>query len=84
MRRREFIEGFGGTSSWPRAGRAQQADRMRRIRVLTGFEASPSSKTVHIDDVLKSVWTNGFNKFVHDISYACARVVRTGHKKWLD
>jgi hypothetical protein len=43
MRRREFIEGLGGTSSWPRAGRAQQADRMRRIRVLIPAFEDPDS-----------------------------------------
>jgi putative ABC transport system substrate-binding protein len=34
MRRRDFIAGLGA-AAWPRAGRTQQSDRMRRIGVLT-------------------------------------------------
>src|SRR5215831_3815324 len=37
MRRREFIKGLGSTAAWPLAARAPQAERLRRIGVLTGL-----------------------------------------------
>jgi putative tryptophan/tyrosine transport system substrate-binding protein len=46
MRRREFITLIGGAAlTWPFAGHAQQADRMRRIGVLIGYtEDDPETK----------------------------------------
>ena len=37
MRRRDFIQAFAVSTTWPLAAHAQQADHMRRIGVLMGY-----------------------------------------------
>jgi putative ABC transport system substrate-binding protein len=42
LRRRKFIAALAGAAAWPRAGLAQQGERVRRIGVIMGFaEADP-------------------------------------------
>jgi putative tryptophan/tyrosine transport system substrate-binding protein len=62
MRRRDFIAGFGA-ASLPVVARAQQANRVRRIGVLTSYnESDPEVKAV-LSEFMKGIaelgWTDG-------------------------
>jgi putative ABC transport system substrate-binding protein len=63
--RREFITLIGGTlTAWPRAARAQQPERMRRIGVLnsTGIEADRQAGVAVFKEVLHQLgWSDGRN-----------------------
>jgi putative tryptophan/tyrosine transport system substrate-binding protein len=65
MQRREFIAGLGSATAWPRAARAQQPERMRRIGVLmNGDENDPLQKTFvsALTQTLAGLgWTDGRN-----------------------
>jgi ABC-type uncharacterized transport system substrate-binding protein len=66
MRRREFITLIGGAAlTWPFAGHAQQADRMRRIGVLIGYtEDDPETKArlaAFRQRLEKRGWSDGRN-----------------------
>jgi putative ABC transport system substrate-binding protein len=63
VRRREFITLLGGTAAWPLAARAQQADRVRRIGVLSQYtEAEARANTALFRQRLQELgWIEGRN-----------------------
>jgi putative ABC transport system substrate-binding protein len=65
MRRRDFITLLGGAAAWPIAARAQQAERMRPIGVLSNIgesdlEAQSMVTALH-EGLRKLGWVNGRN-----------------------
>jgi putative tryptophan/tyrosine transport system substrate-binding protein len=69
MKRREFIAGLGGAAAapafWPRAARAQQADRVRRVGVLMNSAATDaeyqSYLAAFVQGLRQTGWTEGQN-----------------------
>ena len=69
MRRRDFIAALGGAAAapilWPRAARAQQGERMRRIGVLMTLAADDPELLARIGAFLQGLqelgWTDGRN-----------------------
>ena len=65
MKRREFIAGLGGTAGWPLLVRAQQAERVRRIGVLTGYDENDSEGQLRYSVFTQALaelgWTDGRN-----------------------
>jgi putative ABC transport system substrate-binding protein len=64
--RREFITLIGGVAAaWPLAARAQQADRVRRIGVLTPFSANDPEAKARVHALALALqqlgWTDGDN-----------------------
>jgi putative ABC transport system substrate-binding protein len=81
MRRREFITLIGGTVvAWPRAARAQQPGRMRRIGVLMEFDENDPEAKANLAGFTRGLaelgWTDGRNLRM-DIRWAAADVDRT-------
>ena len=65
MKRREFILALGGVAAWPLAARAQQADQVRRIGVLSNIgesdlEAQSMATALH-EGLRELGWVNGRN-----------------------
>jgi putative ABC transport system substrate-binding protein len=66
MKRREFISLLGSAAAWPLAARAQQAERMRRVGVLTaGTDANDPDAQSRIAPFLQAMqqlgWADGRN-----------------------
>jgi putative ABC transport system substrate-binding protein len=66
MRRRDFISGIAGSAAaWPAAVRAQQADRIRRIGLLTPLAPSEPEGRARLDAFRRGLeklgWTDGRN-----------------------
>ena len=68
MRRREFLGVLGGAAaSWPRAARAQQGERMRRVGVLLPAAA---------DDAQVQTWVGAFLQELGQLGRTIGRNVR--------
>ncbi|HVI66752.1 MAG TPA: ABC transporter substrate-binding protein, partial [Bradyrhizobium sp.] len=64
--RRELLAALGGAAAaWPLAGRAQQAERVRRIGVLMNLAADDPAGQVRLAAFLQGLqqlgWTDGRN-----------------------
>ena len=75
--RRQFITMLGGAVAWPLAARAQQAERMRRIRVLVALaenDAFMKARLAAFRQTLEGLgWSEGRN--IHmDYRFAAAQV----------
>src|SRR6516162_4753588 len=65
MKRRQFIAGLGSAAVMPLAARAQQADRIRRIGVLIGYDESDPEGKARLSGFTQGLtelgWTEGRN-----------------------
>jgi len=83
MQRREFITLLGGAAvAWPRAARAQQADRMRRVGVLDSRAADDpegqARRAVFLEGLQELGWTDGRNVRI-DYRWAAADEIGRAH-----
>ena len=81
MQRREFITLLGGAAvAWPRAARAEQADRMRRVGVLEARTADDREAQARLAALLQGLqelgWTDGRNVRI-DYRWAAADADRS-------
>src|SRR5262245_39482540 len=75
MNRRQFITLLGGAAAWPIAARAQQAERMRRIGVLSPTAVDDQDQKVRLAAFQQRLqqlgWTDGHNVRI-DYRFAAA------------
>jgi len=72
MRRRKFITLLGSAAAtWPLTGRAQQAERMRRVAVIMGFAAE--------DEVWQSYLAT-FRGRLQDLGWTVGRNLRIDYR----
>jgi putative tryptophan/tyrosine transport system substrate-binding protein len=78
MNRREVIAGLGA-AAWPLTARAQQAERVRRVGVLMGFdETDPEAKdwlSAFMQGLVELGWSGGRNLRV-DVRWAAGNIDR--------
>jgi ABC-type uncharacterized transport system substrate-binding protein len=72
MQRREFITLVGGAAAaWPLAARGQQAERIRRVGVLTAYaESDPEPK----------VWLGGFREVLQQLGWTEGRNIEFDYR----
>jgi putative ABC transport system substrate-binding protein len=78
MQRRNFIRLLGGAAvAWPLAARAQQAERVRRIGMLTGVAGEDAHTKVgtfaFVQELQRLGWIDGRNVRI-DIRWATVNV----------
>jgi putative ABC transport system substrate-binding protein len=71
VKRRDFITLLGGAAVWPLAARAQQAERMRRIGMLTNLAA---------DDALATARVAAFAQAMHELGWIVGRNLRIDYR----
>jgi putative tryptophan/tyrosine transport system substrate-binding protein len=79
MRRREFIAGLGSAAAWPVVGRAQQAERLRRLGIFYPSDPKGAVGRTYIPLITQGLeelgWINNRNLHV-DIRWAAGDVDR--------
>jgi putative ABC transport system substrate-binding protein len=79
MNRRDMIALLGGAAAWPVVARAQQANRMRRIGVLMGFDDSDVDAKAQLSAFTGALpglgWIDGRNLRV-DVRWAAGNIDR--------
>jgi putative ABC transport system substrate-binding protein len=80
VKRRTFIAGLGSAAVWPLAAHAQQAERMRRIGVLSGLDENDPEGKLRYSAFTQALadlgWIDGRNVRL-DIRWAGADINRT-------